>query len=355
MITSSATQSMKQASRNTNRIYENDGVWIHSAQPVSVHDVYVKQIVLPNGYDNGSMIFVKQGSSSPIVGIIGNSGSSMESNLTCYATILSYVEDPNGILVYQENISGIGLSPGEELNLTFPSYQFADEGLYGLTLSLPLGDDEEPGNNNMTVMIGSDGTPPLCIIAVDPPTPNGNNGWYDTNITITLSGISGCGIKEIWYRIDGGEWILYTGPFILTEGNHSFECYAVDNVGNYETTKPWTFHIDTTPSAIQLWKTVRLTSVTYTAIVQDEISGMDRVEFWIGPYLQNTETITEPYGTQTAVWTLSPIPNINITVTAIAYDLAGNSASLWIDFLAQDLPSGQSQPATPQQYEFVMR
>jgi hypothetical protein len=34
------------------------------------------------------------------------------------------------------------------------------------------------------------------------------------------------------YRIDGGEWILYTGPFTLSGDDFYIEYYSVDYAGN---------------------------------------------------------------------------------------------------------------------------
>jgi hypothetical protein len=36
------------------------------------------------------------------------------------------------------------------------------------------------------------------------------------------------------YRIDGGNWTVYTGGFTLTEGEHTIYYYSIDNMGNVE-------------------------------------------------------------------------------------------------------------------------
>ena len=36
------------------------------------------------------------------------------------------------------------------------------------------------------------------------------------------------------YRIDGGSWIVYTGGFTLTEGEHTIYYYSTDKLGNVE-------------------------------------------------------------------------------------------------------------------------
>ena len=43
----------------------------------------------------------------------------------------------------------------------------------------------------------------------------------------------GCGVKNIFYRVDDGEWQEYTEPFTIVEkGLHTIYCYAVDRLGN---------------------------------------------------------------------------------------------------------------------------
>lgn len=44
----------------------------------------------------------------------------------------------------------------------------------------------------------------------------------------------GSGVASRWYRIDDGDWILYSIPFFLDEGLYTLEYYSVDNLGNAE-------------------------------------------------------------------------------------------------------------------------
>jgi hypothetical protein len=45
---------------------------------------------------------------------------------------------------------------------------------------------------------------------------------------------SGCGVNVTVYKIDGGNWTVYTGGFTLTEGAHTIFYYSIDNLGNVE-------------------------------------------------------------------------------------------------------------------------
>ncbi len=64
----------------------------------------------------------------------------------------------------------------------------------------------------------------------------------------TLSGVS-----TIYYSIDGGKTLVYTGKIslrALSEGEHKITYYAVDNVKNEETAKSMNFFIDDTPPIV---------------------------------------------------------------------------------------------------------
>jgi len=251
-----------------------------------------------------------------------------------------------------------------------------------------------------------DQTPPVTTHIFDPPLPNGENGWYISNVTVTLlPSDEMSGIDSLWYRIDGGSWKLYTAPFIVSDdGNHTLyyysydragnfegiksvnvkidkttptttydfdgdmgengwyisdvevtlsavdetsdvnatwytlgdtwieytkpfnvteddehtlKYYSVDNAGNIESEETTVFKIDQTPPAITLERQKRIGEIIFTAIVNDTTSGIDKVEFYIDNLLQFTDT-EEPYQ-----WTWTGFGEH--TVKAIVYDNAGNS------------------------------
>src|SRR5205823_15013536 len=60
----------------------------------------------------------------------------------------------------------------------------------------------------------------------------GSNGWYVSNATISLTAIDATsGIARIVYRIDGGVWTNYSGFFVVSEGTHAIEFFAIDLAG----------------------------------------------------------------------------------------------------------------------------
>ncbi|MBI1921559.1 MAG: hypothetical protein HYS23_10840 [Geobacter sp.] len=91
-------------------------------------------------------------------------------------------------------------------------------------------------DKKLTVVL--DKTPPQTTITASDPLVQG--------VVNTVSPVTGfilsaadelSGVKTVWYRIDGGQWQLYTGSFTLagmTTGAHTISFNAEDNVGNAE-------------------------------------------------------------------------------------------------------------------------
>jgi hypothetical protein len=140
--------------------------------------------------------------------------------------------------------------------------------------------------------------PPTLTISFNPSSPNGNNGWYNSNITVTVNATDSLsGVNGTWYWKDN-QWQIYTGPFNLTEHFTSTRICSKDNADNveYSGQDPGR-KIDTTPPEItmdytwegNLWQGW---DFLYTATAIDAMSGMDRVEFYKNDELQ--KNITSP-------------------------------------------------------------
>ncbi|MCS7109346.1 MAG: thrombospondin type 3 repeat-containing protein [Candidatus Micrarchaeota archaeon] len=88
-------------------------------------------------------------------------------------------------------------------------------------------------------------TPPNTIISIDGIL--GSNGWYTSDIGVTLSASDATsGVSQILYRINNGDWMVYTGTFEIGEGMHTIEYYSIDMAGNREETKNIRVKIDKT-------------------------------------------------------------------------------------------------------------
>src|SRR3989475_7860695 len=96
--------------------------------------------------------------------------------------------------------------------------------------------------------IAIDTTPPSTTASVSGTA--GANGWYVTTVAVSLSATDpGSGISNVYTRIDGGDWQVYSGPVTVTDGTHVFEFYAVNGAGLFEGTHSLSLAVDTTPPA----------------------------------------------------------------------------------------------------------
>jgi beta propeller repeat protein len=91
---------------------------------------------------------------------------------------------------------------------------------------------------------------PMTTYSLASSLPPNNNGWYRSDVSISLSATDNLsGVAKTEYRINEGNWTIYTGPFALsTEGTNTIEYQSTDRDGNIEQTKSLQVKIDkTTP------------------------------------------------------------------------------------------------------------
>jgi hypothetical protein len=192
-------------------------------------------------------------------------------------------------------------------------------------------DNAENVEETNQVEIKIDCYPPILYISFDPNEPDGENGWYIGNITVFLNATDDMsGVKEIRYIYHGYHTIPGdNGTFVIDgDGGVSVECWAVDNVDNEEIPHHTFIVPDIDRNAPEIDLTFEVTGgnpiigyeLTFTATATDDMSGMDRVEFYINDIMQ--ENITSPGPTYKWIQKLGNIPNF--TITAIGYDMAGN-------------------------------
>jgi hypothetical protein len=185
-------------------------------------------------------------------------------------------------------LSGIGISTGINMNIMtdnlHPVKQFWESNVRG---------------NNDT-------TPPVTTHSLEPPEPDGDNGYYVSDVEVTLNATDNeSGVDRIEYRINGGSWYTISGEngtFVLEKDGNDIcvEYRAFDNSGNKEDTKEFYIFIDkTSPDADDIrWKSYLEDGIWYaefTACSTDGISGMDRVEFYINDKYINTSVGGGPY------------------------------------------------------------
>jgi Tol biopolymer transport system component len=106
---------------------------------------------------------------------------------------------------------------------------------------------------------------PQTDIALDPPTPNGENDWYTNTVkaTISASDDSGSGVAETRCVLDPASppvsfddlpsspcAYLGSGASVSGDGQHTLYAASKDEAGNKETPQSASFKIDTSPPTI---------------------------------------------------------------------------------------------------------
>ena len=88
--------------------------------------------------------------------------------------------------------------------------------------------------------------PPSTEVSLDGTL--GGNGWYLSTVVATLTSEDADeGVDYTTYRLDGGEWLVYSTPVSVSGGRvHTLEYYSVDLGGNAEATHACTISIDLT-------------------------------------------------------------------------------------------------------------
>ncbi|NOU88344.1 hypothetical protein GC102_21650 [Paenibacillus sp. LMG 31460] len=99
----------------------------------------------------------------------------------------------------------------------------------------------------------ADKTPPLSIASVSPAEPNGSNGWYTSDVTVSLSVNDNLsGVAKTEYQVNDGEWMTYSGTIpAFGEGIYKVGYRSTDQAGNVELTKTIELKVDkTAPTAV---------------------------------------------------------------------------------------------------------
>lgn len=97
-----------------------------------------------------------------------------------------------------------------------------------------------------------DKTPPVTTLTLDGTL--GNNGWYVSNVTGSLSATDNMsGVAATYYSIDGGSIIPGTTFTLETDGIHTIQFYSQDWAGNIEPSQTAIVKVDQTPPVVTPW------------------------------------------------------------------------------------------------------
>jgi hypothetical protein len=148
---------------------------------------------------------------------------------------------------------------------------------------------------------GSSGTVNSITIKIDTTAPvtkaaasqiNGNNGWYVSDPTVTLTATDTVSVTQTvypvqtLYRINGSQWNNYSQPVtVSTYGINNFEYKSIDQAGNEEAAKSITLKLDKSAPTINvtlnkstLWPpNNKFVTVTASVYANDSISQIDSI------------------------------------------------------------------------------
>ena len=157
-------------------------------------------------------------------------------------------------------------------------------------------------SRNGLIRVTYDSTPPTTTIALSPTTPNGENGWYVSAVSVLVSAADntgGSGVAETRCTLDPGSppaafgrspaacTFLSPGASVGTDGTHTVYGASKDVTGNEETPVSKAFKIDQTdpqtsasattpgpqPYVFGTWTSQ---NVTVTLTASDTPSGVDK-------------------------------------------------------------------------------
>jgi len=198
--------------------------------------------------------------------------------------------------------------------------------------------------DNISIQGKVDNAGPEVVATLSPAEPDGNNDWYVSPVTVTLTATDDVKVDTIYYRIDGGVWLTYTAPVTINvDGQHTVDYYAVDTVGNEGEHGSVSFKIDltaptgsiTTPQAGYIYlfgrelmprifvkdKALIIGGLTATATASDAMSGVDYVTFSTGA--GSGEDAVSPYTFNLPFYFPFGSDTLSVSVT----DNAGNTAN----------------------------
>jgi hypothetical protein len=113
------------------------------------------------------------------------------------------------------------------------------------TLNYYSKDDAGNREKLRTLRIKVDTTIPESGYNIEPSSPNGENGWYNTKPTVTLE-VTEDFSSTIYYRFDKQDYALYEDDIKAPDGDHVLNWYAVDPAGNAENEHTQEILVDTT-------------------------------------------------------------------------------------------------------------
>lgn len=138
---------------------------------------------------------------------------------------------------------------------------------------------------------------PSTTAAPQPAAPDGQNGWYTSDVTVSLTAFDDCsGVDSTEYSTDGGQtWQPYAGAFTVgSEGTNVILYRSTDAAGTAETAQSLVVKIDKTAPSVSLVATPDVIwpannkpfEVSLNGAGSDTVSGLASVSY----------VVTDEYG-----------------------------------------------------------
>ena len=148
--------------------------------------------------------------------------------------------------------------------------------------------------------------PPVTTLSLNNDANSANwPAWFTVPVQVRLdagdnpTGRALSGVREVHYRLGAGAWQVQAGGTaafeVSSDGTHTVEYYAVDNVGNIEANRSTTFRLDRTPPSPpsgvaetngipnDQWQKIHNTPAFTWAASSDATSGVWGYQFYFGP------------------------------------------------------------------------
>ncbi|MEW6181561.1 MAG: NosD domain-containing protein [Bacillota bacterium] len=165
----------------------------------------------------------------------------------------------------------------------------------------------------------------------------GQNGWFISDVEVTLTaadGEGGSGVARTEYSFNGTDWVVYSGPFTITdEGTTTFRYRSVDNSGNVEEVREQAAKIDKTPPQITINTPLDGSELLLNQNVPADWSATDE----ISGVASAAGTVPSGVAVDTAITSAK-----EFTVTAV--DNAGNQAAKTVNYYVRYAYSGVLPP-----------
>ena len=284
------------------------------------------EILLVNGiiYQNGTVEFpltwyhLEEGTPDTLppgnfaLRFVASDGTTILGTTSFDAPFFMMIDPGMGVGEDLPDVSGFG-----KVDTDFAGFSFATAYPSG-TATVELVNMTDPVNENVIATVNVADTVFLPETTETQSGTEGSNGWYTSNVDVTLAATATLGVKEIHYELGGTLNVVQgaTATFtISTEGTHSLSYWAVDNSENTETPHSQTIRIDKNPPAVELTLPQPLLNqpASATWIATDSISGVD------GPTSGTIVIDTSSVGLKTVTVTVKDNAGNSITATKTCY------------------------------------